>query len=68
MASMRGVDCITIISLYQDLQQILIQELYDLKLVGENEIDKIFNDIQRISELYVRAGDENIPNSGWLQQ
>ena len=53
------------IPLSQDLQQILIQELYDLKLVGENEVDKLFNDIQRISELYVRAGDENIPEQ-WL--
>ena len=43
------------IPLSQDLQQILIQELYDLKPAGESEIDKFFNDNQRISELYVRT-------------
>ena len=53
------------IPLSRDLQQILIQELYDRRPVGESEIDKFFNDIQRISELYSRAGSENIPEQ-WL--
>ena len=49
------------IPLAKDLQQLLIQELYDLRPVGESELDKLFTDIQRISELYARAGSEDIP-------
>ena len=30
-----------------------------MRFVGESEIDKFFNEIQRISELYSRAGSEN---------
>ena len=48
-----------------DLQQIFIQELYDLKFVSEADVDKLFNDIQRISELYIRAGSESITEQ-WL--
>ena len=38
------------VPLAQDLQQLLIQELYDLKPVSEQEVDKLFINIQRISE------------------
>ena len=48
-----------------DLQQILIQELYDLKPVSENEVDKLFNEIQRISEWYIRSGTEAMAEK-WL--
>ena len=48
-----------------DLQNILIQELYELRPVEENSVDKLFNEIQRISEWYVRAGTENISEK-WL--
>ena len=48
-----------------DLQQIFIQELYDLKFVSETDVDKLFNDIQRIFELYIRAGSESIAEQ-WL--
>ena len=41
-----------------DLQQILIQELYDLKPVAENDVDKFVNEVQRISEWYIRPGSE----------
>ena len=49
----------------EDLQNILIQELYELRPVEENSVDKLFNEIQRISELYVRAGTEDISEK-WL--
>ena len=48
-----------------DLQQILIQELYDLKPVSESDVDKLFNEIQRISEWYIRSGIEAMAEK-WL--
>ena len=53
------------VPLAEDLQQILIQELSDLKPLNEADIDKLFNELQRISEWYVRAGSEAILES-WL--
>ena len=44
------------VPLADDLQQILIQELYKLKLVTEQDVDKLFNEIQRISEWYIGIG------------
>ena len=48
-----------------DLQQIFIQELYDLKPVAENDVDKLFNEVQRISEWYIRSGSETMVEK-WL--
>ena len=42
--------------LAEDLQQILIQELYALQPVTGNNIDTLFNQVERITELYTRAG------------
>ena len=39
-----------------DLQQILIQELYSLSPVTEGNIDSLFNNVERITELYSTAG------------
>ena len=39
-----------------DLQQILIQELYTLSPVSENNIDNLFKQVERITELYTTAG------------
>ena len=39
------------VPLAEDLQHILIQALYDIKQVNEQDIDKLFNDVQRIVEL-----------------
>ena len=39
-----------------DLQHILIQELYSLSPVTENNIDSLFNHVERITELYTTAG------------
>ena len=52
------------VPLAEDFQQLLIQELYDLKPVSEQEVDKLFINIQRISECYIRAGFEGMGNSG----
>ena len=46
--------------LAEELQDILIQELYELRPVDEGSIDKLFDEIHRISEWYVKAGTENI--------
>ena len=40
----------------EDLQQILIQELYTLSPVSESNIDSLFNHVERIMELYTTAG------------
>ena len=42
--------------LAEDLQQILIQELYALQPVTENNIDTLLNQVERVIELYTRAG------------
>ena len=39
-----------------DLQQILIQELCALRPVLEHNIDTLFNQVERITELYTRGG------------
>ena len=44
------------IPLASDLQDILIRELYDLKLVTEGEIDSFFDDVARINEFCIKAG------------
>ena len=49
----------------EELQNILIQELYELKPVDDNSIDKFFNEVQRIFEWYVKAGTDNISEK-WL--
>ena len=40
-----------------DLQQLLIQELYSLTPVSESGIDGLFNQVERITELYTRHGN-----------
>ena len=44
------------VPLAEDLQEILIQELCELKPVSEADVDKLFVEIQRISEWYTRVG------------
>ena len=46
------------VPLADDLQQLFIQELFELKPVDEHNVDKLFNDIQRISEWYIKNGTE----------
>ena len=43
------------IPLAEDLKKILMQELYALKPVTENEIDSLFMEVERITELYLKA-------------
>ena len=42
--------------LAEDLQQLLIQELYALTPVNENNIDTLFNKVERITEMFTKAG------------
>ena len=39
------------IPLAEDLRKILMQELYSLRPVSESEIDGLFNEVERITEL-----------------
>ena len=57
--------CHQYVPLAEDLQPNFIQELYDIKPVNESDIDKLFNEIQRISEWYVRIGSEAMAKA-WL--
>ena len=43
--------------LAEDLQQILVQELYALSPVSEPDIDVLFNQIERITEIYAKVGE-----------
>ena len=45
-----------------DQQHILIRELMSFKQVNENEIDQLFHDVERICDLYIKAGSEDDPN------
>ena len=47
------------VPLAEDLQNILIRELIALKPVTEQEVDNLFADVERITELYVRAGESD---------
>lgn len=51
--------------LAKDLQQISLQELFDIKPVSEADVDNLFGEIQRISEWYIKAGDDVIAEQ-WL--
>ena len=62
---MRGDDYATITYPLRKTSNTLIQEFYNLKPINESEIDKLFNEVQRISELYVRSGSEIISEK-WL--
>ena len=54
--------------LADDLQQLLIQELYALTPITESTIDSLFNKVERITELYTRHGaeDEQISDK-WIK-
>ena len=51
----------------EDLQDILIQELVSLKPVSENEIDVLFKEIERIIDLYVKAGPADDLSQKWIR-
>ena len=58
-----GASCtINICPLAYDQQNILIRELMGLKQVNENEIDQLFHDVERICDLYIKAGSEEDQN------
>lgn len=56
----------TYVPLAEVLQQILIQELFTLKPVSETEIDALFNEIERITDLYVKAGPVDDLSEKWI--
>ena len=54
--------------LAEDLQQLLIHELYSLSPVNENNIDGLFNQVERIVELYTKYGRADDPISErWIK-
>ena len=50
-----------------DLQNILTQELLTLKPASETEIDTVLNEIERITELYVKAGPVDDLSEKWIK-
>ena len=56
------------VPLAEDLHNILIQELMGLKRIVENDIDQVFADIERIRDLYAKAGtDDNDISDKWIR-
>ena len=53
--------------LAEDLQNILNQELMAFKHVSENEIDTLFNEIDRITDFYVKAGFAGELSDKWIR-
>ena len=52
----------------EDLQQILIQELYSLLPGTENNTDTLFNQVERITELYTRVGKtDDAMSDKWIK-
>ena len=56
------------VPLAEDLQNLLIQELMSLKIVTEADVDQLFADIERIRDLYTKAGtDEDDLSDRWIR-
>ena len=53
--------------LVEDLQNISIQELMCLKFHGEGEIGALFNEIERIIDLYVKTGPTDALSDRWIR-
>ena len=49
------------VPLADDLQNILIRQLMSIKPVAEQDIDSMFDEIERIRELYIKAGSDDEP-------
>ena len=54
------------VPLAQDLQNILICELMPLKPMAENDIDSPFNEVERVTDLYVNAGSDELSHK-WIK-
>ena len=51
------------VPLAYDQQHILIRELMSVKQVSEIEVDQFVHDVERICDLYIKAGSEDDLNS-----
>ena len=49
------------IPLAEDLRKISMQEFYSLRPVSEGEIDGLLNEVERITELYLKASVREEP-------
>ena len=49
------------VPLADDLQHILIRQLMSIKLVNEQDVDSLFDEIERIRELYIKVGSDDEP-------
>ena len=49
------------IPLAEDMQGILIRQLMSIKPVAESEVDGLFDEVERIRELYIKAGSAEEP-------
>ena len=55
------------VPLAEDLRSIFIQELMALKPVGESELDAMFNEIERITDLYAKIGTKESISDQWIR-
>ena len=55
------------VPLVDDLQNILVQELMVLKPVSENELDSLFNEIERITDFYAKTGTQEDLSDKWAR-
>ena len=56
------------IPLAEDLQNIFIRQLMSLKPVNEGDVDGLFDEVERIRELYIKVGSDEEPMcERWLK-
>ena len=55
------------VQLAEDLQTMLIQELTALKPVNDNELDTVFNEIERITYFYAKIGTSENFSDKWIR-
>ena len=55
------------VPLADDLQNILIRELIAVKQVAETEVDNLFSEVERIIELYIKAGESDVLQDKWVK-
>ena len=69
----RGLDawrtlCNKYMPLANDMQNILIRELMNLKQVSESEVDQLFYDVERSCDVNIKAGSGQDPNlNKWVK-
>lgn len=55
------------VPLADDLQNIPIRELIVLKPVAETDVDNLFSEVERITELYIKVGESDLLQEKWVK-